>query len=311
MSEVEQEQADATVTDPDQPKSRSRRELLAGAAGALGIVAIEALAKMTPAEAANGDAVTVGGTFTGTTGTQITNSTDSQATFYGLETGANGIGIRGVASGTSGSGVEGQGVSTGGIGVRALGISTGTYSTSTSAEGIYAQSGSTTSAYPGTTRNGVHGVTDSASDAGVWGEALGGGWGVAGVTNSTGTTNSGVWGANEGTGPGVRGSSGTTGAGSGIGVLAEAGAAGTALSVSGKAKFSRSGIASIAAKKKSAVVTGVPLTTASAILLTLQNNVAVNVHGAIPNVAGSKFTINLSAAVPAGKTAKVAWFIVN
>jgi len=31
----------------------------------------------------------------------------------------------------------------------------------------------------------------------------------------------------------------------------------------------------------------------------------------VPNVTGSKVTINLNKAVPAGKTAKVAWFVVN
>jgi len=30
-----------------------------------------------------------------------------------------------------------------------------------------------------------------------------------------------------------------------------------------------------------------------------------------PNVAGSSISINLTKAVPAGKTAQVAWFVVN
>jgi hypothetical protein len=57
-------------------------------------------------------------------------------------------------------------------------------------------------------------------------------------------------------------------------------------------------------------VTGVALTAASLVLATLQQNLSgVYVRSAVPNVAGSSFTINLSKAPSA--SAKVAWFVVN
>ncbi len=55
--------------------------------------------------------------------------------------------------------------------------------------------------------NGVHGVTSSPSDSGVWGQNTGSGYGVSGVTNSASAT--GVWGHNNGSGKGVWGSAGT------------------------------------------------------------------------------------------------------
>ena len=54
-------------------------------------------------------------------------------------------------------------------------------------------------------RNGVHGVSGSPSDSGVWGENSNGGFGVSGSTNSQSTA--GVWGDNQGTGQGVKGTS--------------------------------------------------------------------------------------------------------
>jgi len=72
-----------------------------------------------------------------------------------------------------------------------------------------------------------------------------------------------------------------------------------------------SGIASIAAGTKSVTVTGVSLRAGSLVLATVQNNAGAFVENAIPNAAHSKFTINLNKAVPAGKTASIAWSVVN
>ena len=63
----------STDTKPAATKSSSRRALLAGALGGIGAVAAGAMAKVSPVQAANGDAVTVGGTFTATSTTSITN----------------------------------------------------------------------------------------------------------------------------------------------------------------------------------------------------------------------------------------------
>ena len=69
--------------------------------------------------------------------------------------------------------------------------------------------------------------------------------------------------------------------------------------------------ASIAAGAKSKTVTGVWLETWSLVLATVQNNAGVSVAYVVPNVSLSKITINLDKVVPSGKTAKVAWFVVN
>src|SRR6185295_692400 len=59
-------------------------------------------------------------------------------------------------------------------------------------------------------RNGVHGQSSTATDSGMWGENIGGGYGVSGSTNSGGLTSAspaGVWGHNFGFGFGVKGTS--------------------------------------------------------------------------------------------------------
>jgi hypothetical protein len=87
-------------------------------------------------------------------------------------------------------------------------------------------------------------------------------------------------------------------------------AGGPALKAAGPAVFSRSGILTVAAGKSSGTVTGVALSAASLVLATVQQNLSgVYVRGAVPNTAGSSFTLYLSKAPSAG--AKVAWFVVN
>ena len=54
-------------------------------------------------------------------------------------------------------------------------------------------------------KNGVHGLSSSSNDSGVWGENRGGGYGVSGSTSSQGTA--GVWGHNAGAGLGVKATS--------------------------------------------------------------------------------------------------------
>jgi hypothetical protein len=160
-------------------------------------------------------------------------------------------------------------------------------------EGLYAVSGLNNGTSPGQTRSGVHGVTDSANDSGVWGEAVGGG---AGVTGSTSGVNGGVQGLNLGAGPGV---------------LAQNFAGGNGLEVIGPAAFSRCGAVSIPAAKSSAKVSGLALGGASLVLATIQGNVAgVYVQG-VTVVAGSSgsFTVHLNKATPSAL--RVAWFVLN
>jgi formate/nitrite transporter FocA (FNT family) len=102
----------------------------------------------------------------------------------------------------------------------------------------------------------------------------------------------------------------------GVGVLAENTAGGTALQASGTANFagittfSRSGLVTVAAGSSSATKTGVALTSASLVLAILrQDRAGVWVRSAVPNVAGSSFTVHLNKAPSASMS--VAWFIVN
>ena len=83
---------------------------------------------------------------------------------------------------------------------------------------------------------------------------------------------------------------------------------GDALQVVGKVAFLRSGVSTVAAKKKSLKVTLAGVTTSSMILATLQSDAGeVAVANAVPG-SGS-FTINLTAAHPS--PVKVAWFVLQ
>ena len=84
----------------------------------------------------------------------------------------------------------------------------------------------------------------------------------------------------------------------------------TALSVQGPAVISRSGILTVRAGQSSATKTDVPLTSASLVLATLQqDHEGVWVRSAVPGAARNSFTVHLSKAAPARMT--VAWFVVN
>ncbi len=108
-----------------------------------------------------------------------------------------------------------------------------------------------------------------------------------------------------------QGTSGATGlyglSDSGAGVYAKS-TSGNALEVVGKVSFSRSGLASVAAKKTSVKVTLAGVRTSSMILATLQTDAgAVAVANAVP--ATGSFTIKLTAAPT--KTVKVAWMVLG
>jgi hypothetical protein len=150
---------------------------------------------------------------------------------------------------------------------------------------------------------GVAGFGGASNGTGVAGTGGGNGAGVSGTGGGTGD---GVQGTAS-TGNGMHGTATTAG---GVGVLAENTAGGTALKTTGPAVFSRSGLLTIAAGSAKGTVTGVALSSASLVLATLQQDkTGLYVRSAVPNVAGSSFTINLSKAVTASIT--VAWFVVN
>ncbi len=145
----------------------------------------------------------------------------------------------------------------------------------------------------------------------VRGQASAGGTGVKG--QNTGTTGIGVWGQTPGTGSAVYGEATGTGVGvfgdttNGTGVIARS-TNGTALNVTGKARFSRSGTVVVAAGSAARTVALAGVTTASMVLATSQQNAAVFVRSAVP--ANGSFTIRLSAVAPSAGL-KVAYFVLN
>jgi hypothetical protein len=220
---------------------RSRRALLAGAAGAVAAVAVEALARPAPVVAESAMMTNVVNHGLNQTSIDSPQTTDSSAVFaaygtdathrvyalFGETASSNGFGVYGY-SGVDGVGVEGHSVvSTGVIGVSGTNeyspidghgvIGRGKY------VGVRGTGGST----------GVQGETSEGNGFGVAGHALGlNGTGTIGFAYATG-------------GVGVLGQ-----ANAGTGVVA-ASSGGTALKVSGKARFDRSGRASVLKNKSS------------------------------------------------------------
>jgi hypothetical protein len=261
------------------------RPILAGAAVLAVSVVVVAL-EVPPAAAAScgngqGSPLLLGcANNTAADGTVINNSTASVIGFSVEESGAGSDGVIGAGDAT---GVAGQG---GGIGVAGTG---GTY-------GVW---GSTTAG------TGVYGNTYAENQNGVYGHA-------------SNTTGSGVYGQNDGAGYGVAGRAsggiGTLGdSANGIGVWANS-QNGTALKVSGKAQFSRSGVATVAgtsAAPKNSVRVSLPITAKSMMTATLQKYAAgVYVVAAVPNVPGGYFTIYLNKPVTTS-VGPIAWMVTE
>jgi hypothetical protein len=242
-------------------------------------------------------------------GVQGLGSGANGAGVFGKNTGLTGIGVHGVTGGT-GSGVFGEATANGvgvvakstngtgvvatalnGSGVRATGGSYGVYGTTTTGTGVYGTTSTGTGVYGSTgTGTGVVGVNFGATGIGVNGKTFGSGSAVYGESINNGVA---VFGKST-NGTALRGDSPN----------------GTALQVNGKAKFSRSGVLTLAASASSITKTGVPLTAASYVLATLQTNtLGLFIQGAVPNPAGSSITIYFSKAAPIGT--RVAWFVVN
>jgi hypothetical protein len=151
-------------------------------------------------------------------------------------------------------------------------------------------------------------------------EAVSYGAGRSGIyaRNAGSASGFGVFGA-AAVGIGVKGAApiGVHGEGAGpnsVGVVASAPAGSTALNVAGVAKFSRSGIATIAGTsntpKSQVVVPVAGLQPTSLVLGTVQSATAgVWVARAVPDVANSRVSIFLNKA--ATVSVRVAWFVVN
>jgi hypothetical protein len=141
--------------------------------------------------------------------------------------------------------------------------------------------------------NGVYGHADNSSASGVYGQNGGAGFGVAGRA---------------GGGVGTFGDSAN-----GVGVWANSQDA-TALKVTGKAQFNRSGVATVAgtsAAPKKSVRVSLPITAKSMMTALLQKFVAgVYVVAAAPNVSGGYFTIYLNKAVTTS-VGPIAWMVTE
>jgi hypothetical protein len=209
---------------------RSRRALLGAALGAGAATLASALGRPLSTRAADGDPMVVGGEYTATSVTKLTNTTNADRVLEAIST--SGWSIHGQSS--SGTGVWGQSTSLAGV-----------YATSTSYTGMEASSSSS---------YGIHGYNDSATVPAVVGQARGNATGVWGYSNGgvlpggqptkTGvygyaaqdTASNGVYGKSP-AGTGVKGDT-TSGTGvfgtssSGTGVLGSS-VSGTAVTASG------------------------------------------------------------------------------
>jgi hypothetical protein len=180
-------------------KAPTRRALLAAAVGALSAVSAQAIGRPLSTRAANGDTVKVGGSFSGTSPTVITNSAGDAIQAINSSTGASGL--FGYASGSSGTTYGVFGRANSGLGTGVAGVN-------------YRTSGDT---------RGVYGRTDSPQGYAVFGEnGAEGGGGVRGEaplgTGVTGFGKPGIWGqAANVTTTGVLGRNlGSTDSGSGV-----------------------------------------------------------------------------------------------
>jgi hypothetical protein len=224
-----QEGSGPVITETESP--RSRRALLTAALGATVATVAAAVGRPLPVQAANGDAVTVGGSFSGTLPTAITNTTGDGIQAINSSTVASGLyGHASSATGTT-YGVFGRSDSPNGTGVKgyvtsSAGTAVGVTGETTAGTGVYGLSpGGIGVAGQSTSGVGAQGVSDSST--GVNGVSNSG-VGVYGSSNSSvavraaSTSNIGVVGSNgtaskpailgfsEGSGTGVQGYSGSS-----------------------------------------------------------------------------------------------------
>jgi hypothetical protein len=241
---------------------------------------------------------------------------------HGKAPGSSGIGVLGyVGAGQGEIGVLGLGPAKGVSGEAESG-GTGVYGTHEGDTGIGVwgdTDGTGSGVYGEATPNGVGvvgqggpvGVSGNGTTYGVEGSSGIGGTGVYG--HNSASTGIGVWGKMGGVGTGVYGQATANGVGVfgdgpvGTGVWARS-TNGTALNVTGKATFSRSGVVTVAEGTSSKTVTLAGVTTSSMVLATAQQSKATHVKAAVPG-AGS-FTIRLTAKAPVGGL-KVAFFVLN
>jgi hypothetical protein len=258
---------------------RSRRAVLAAAAGGAAALAASAIGPATVAAAVGNMQTETDNATTAPTG--VSNSTADSQALFGHATGA-------------GNGTEGTSVT--GHGVRGISSDTSDPVTNTSIAGVVGVAGSLGSIPANVSPVGVFGFSDPGPidgplGAGVWG--VSDDLGVAG-DGGIGVVGQGFWGA--------LGYSEET---SGIGVVASAGDPTVrALRVEGRAEFTRSGRTSISSGHSSKAVTLAGCTSSTLVFAVLASNRSGRyVRAVVP--ASGKFTIYLNSTV--SSSTNVAW----
>jgi hypothetical protein len=147
-------------------RATTRRALLFGGLGAAAAMLVNAIAGARPVFAANGDAITVGGAFTGTAGTSLVATGDELGAFTGQATGSGSVGVTGSSTSTGGvpAGVFGNAMGTTGTSYGVLGRTRADHGIGVGARAVSA-SGPTF---------GVNAVATSPNGIGVYTEAAGG-----------------------------------------------------------------------------------------------------------------------------------------
>ena len=290
---------------PEAHVTRSRRSLLAGAAGALAGIVGTRLATPDVAAAANGDALKLGQTNAASATTSLTMTSQQglklAGTYEGLvvvASASGGMGLKALATNTAGKtlGIYGHAFGPDGVGVKGISSQDGA--------GVVGQSylGDFGSPMPNQPKTGVYGYADRDSTAiGVAGRSTSG-LGVKGKA----TSGSGVYGTTD-SGFGVIGFGGT-----GVGGFFQSGSAmvGVALQTVGRVKFDKSvGRATIAAGANRVTVTpGLDLNATSAVVATLQGSAGGAVVERVSvDTTANTFTIWLTK--NATLAAPVAWHV--
>jgi hypothetical protein len=299
--------------------SSSRRSLLAAAAGGLIALVAQALGRAAPVRAADGEAVLVGGEYTGTSVTKITNTTNSSTVLQGDST--DGVGV--VGTSVNLTGVWGQSGSE--VGVFGSSPFKGVYGSSSSGTGVHAQSSSSTALHAESSAgNAIFALSFSTSQPAAYIKSEASRAGVFGFSGNfsdappTPRTKTGLHGyaaqdAN------ARGVVGQTTLGQGVRGEATTGTggyfrstSGTALQTAGPVKFSSAGLATIPSGSRSVTVTpGMDITALSKVLATLQSNPGgtTAIQRVARNTTANTFTIWLTASATANTT--VAWFVIS
>jgi hypothetical protein len=258
---------------------RSRRAILAAAAGGAAALAATAIGPASVAAVAAPMLTEQDNPATAPTG--VTNSDAGEQAFYGHAAGA-------------GNGLEGTSVT--GHGARGISTDTSVPATNTSNAGVVGVAGAIGNIPSNIALTGVFGYSDPSPDvnfgaAGVWGDSDDVGVvGTAGDVGVLGDAGIGVLGYGEGT--------------TGIGVLASGDSGSRALLVNGRAEFTRSGRTTISAGHSTRAVTLAGCTTSTLVFAVLSTNRSGRYVRAVVPAAG-KFTIYLNTTVSA--TTSVTW----